>query len=155
KAVKLGVRFLDNVINYTMYHDPQIEANQKSERRVGMGTLGLGEMLIRLGYRYGSKESLKFIDKLYKFIAVHAYEASIELAAEKGAFPKFDYEKYIQSGFMKRMLPNLSEKHQRMLKETGIRNVTLLTQAPTGSTGTMIGTSTGIEPYFQWEYIRR
>lgn len=155
KAIRLGVRFLDNVIDYTGYHDPFTEANQKSERRVGMGTLGLGEMLIRLGIRYGSDDCVAFLDELYRFIAVEAYKASIDLAEEKGHFPKFEYDKFVQSGFMQRLLPELPEEYREKLARTGIRNVTLTTQAPTGSTGTMIGTSTGIEPYYQWEYYRQ
>ncbi|NLN28645.1 MAG: ribonucleoside-diphosphate reductase [Firmicutes bacterium] len=150
RAVRLGVRFLDNVIDITPYFFEENERVQKAERRIGMGTLGLGEMLIRLGLRYGDDECVAFIDKLYEFIATEAYLASVDLAKEKGAFPKFDAEKYLESGFMKRMPQHVREA----VREHGIRNVTLLTQAPTGSTGTMIGTSTGIEPYYSWTYWR-
>jgi ribonucleoside-diphosphate reductase alpha chain len=99
------------------------------ERRVGIGSMGLGTLMIKLGLRYGSDEGNKFVDKLYKFIAYHAYSASMDIAKEKGSFPVFEYEKHVQSGFMKRLLnefPELKEK----LKKYGIRNVTLLTQAP-------------------------
>ena len=150
RAVHLGVRFLDNVIDITPYFFPENEAVQKNERRIGMGTLGLGEMLIRLGLRYGDDKAIEFVDKLYKFIATEAYLASTELAKEKGAFPAFDAEKYLQSGFMKGM----PEKVRQAVRKNGIRNVCILTQAPTGSTGTMIGTSTGIEPYYSWTYWR-
>ena len=94
RAVRLGVRFLDNVIDITPYFFEENERVQKAERRIGMGTLGLGEMLIRLGLRYGDDECVAFIDKLYEFIATEAYLASVDLAKEKGAFPKFDAEKY-------------------------------------------------------------
>lgn len=154
RAVRLGVRFLDNVIDITPYFHEKNREKQMSERRVGMGTMGLGEMLIRLGLRYGSDEAIEFIDKLYRFIAVEAYKASIDLAEEKGAFPLFEYDQYIQSGFMKRLLPHLPPEYQEKLVKTGIRNVCLTTQAPTGSTGTMVGTSTGIEPYYSWTYWR-
>lgn len=150
RAVHGGVRFLDNVIDITPYFFPENERVQKAERRIGMGTLGLGEMLIRLGLRYGDEEAVQFIDKLYEFIATEAYLASVELAKEKGAFPKFDADKYLQSGFMKRMPKRVRDA----VTKHGIRNVCLLTQAPTGSTGTMIGTSTGIEPYYSWTYWR-
>lgn len=122
-----------------------------SERRVGMGTIGLAEMLIYKGLRYGSEEGVEFIDKLYQFIAVTAYETSVELAREKGAFPKFEADKFLQSGFMKQM----PEYIRGLVKEHGIRNVTIMTQAPTGTVGTMVGTSTGIEPFFSWTYFRK
>ncbi len=153
RAIHLGVRFLDSIIEYNPYHDIRNEEAQKNSRRIGLGTLGLGEALIRLGLIYG-KDSLKFIDELYKFIAIESYIASINLAEEKGAFPKFEYEKFIQSEFMKRILPELPEEYVKKLKETGIRNVCINTAAPTGSTGTLIGTSTGIEPYFSFSYWR-
>ena len=150
RAVRLGVRFLDNVIDITPYFFEENERQQKLERRIGMGTMGLAEMLIRLGIRYGSQESLTFIDRLYGFIAREAYLASVELAREKGPFPAFDAEKYLMSGFMRSMPEDVREQVRRH----GIRNVTLLTQAPTGTTGTMVGTSTGIEPYYAWTYYR-
>ena len=154
RVVKYAVRFLDNVIDKTPYHFPQNERNQKNERRVGLGTMGLAELLIRLEIRYGSPESLEFLDKLYGFIAREAYLASTEIAAEKGPFPMFDAEKFLQSGFMKHMTSVFPEVGEAVRKR-GMRNVTVLTQAPTGSTGTMVGTSTGIEPYFAFEYYRQ
>ncbi|MED3562416.1 adenosylcobalamin-dependent ribonucleoside-diphosphate reductase [Bacillus xiapuensis] len=164
RAVRVAVRLQDNIIDYTQYFLDENKQVQLSERRVGIGSLGLGTLMIQLGLRYGSDKGNEFVDKLYKFIAKTAYEASMDYAEEKGTFPEFDYDKFIQSGFMKKLLaefPQLQEK----LKSQGIRNVTLLTQAPTGSTGTYIdnipefrkkfgGTTTGIEPYFSWEYYR-
>lgn len=151
RAVRLGVRFLDNVIDITPYFFPQNEEVQKNERRVGMGTMGLGEMLVRMGIRYGSKESLDFIDKLYGFIAAEAYLSSADLAAEKGAFPKYDPEHYLQGRFIQGLPADVRAE----IAKKGTRNVCVLTQAPTGSTGTMIGTSTGIEPYYSWTYWRK
>ena len=136
------MRFLDNVIDYTPYFFEENERVQKNERRIGMGTMGLGEMLIHLGVRYGSPESLEIIDQVYGFIAREAYLASVELAEEKGPFPACEPALYIESGFMKGMPEDVREA----VLEHGIRNVCLLTQAPTGTTGTMVGTSTGIEP---------
>src|SRR5262249_34910891 len=128
KAVRYSVRFLDNVIDATPYFFEENYQQQKNERRVGLNTMGLAEMMIRLGIRYGSEESTRFIDKLYRFIASNAYEASAEIAAEKGAFPEFDAEKFLQSGYMQRM----PEDIRQTVREKGIRNVTLLTQAPNG-----------------------
>lgn len=149
-AVKLAVRFLDNIIDRTPYFLPQNEKQQKLERRIGLGTMGLAELLIRLGFRYGSSESLVFIDELYGRIKVWAYESSASLAAERGKCPAYT-EALLESGFVQR----LPEDTIALIRKQGLRNITLLTQAPTGTVGTMVGTSTGIEPYFAWEYIRK
>lgn len=154
KVVRFSTRFLDNVIDKTPYHFPENERNQKNERRVGLGTMGLAELMIRLEIRYGSEESLGFLDKLYGFMAKEAYLASTEIAAEKGSFPAFKAEPFLQSGFMKNMTEAFPEVGEAV-KKRGMRNVTVITQAPTGSTGTMVGTSTGIEPYFAFEYFRQ
>jgi ribonucleoside-diphosphate reductase alpha chain len=159
KAVRLGTRFQDNMIDYGMFPTEETKQQQLLERRIGMGTMGLGTMLIMLGLRYGSPEAEKFINKLYSFIAYHAYDESINLSGEKGPFPAFEYEKFVQSGFMRELLCHFPELDAR-LKKHGIRNVTILTQAPTGSTGTMLDQmpdfecSTGIEPYFAFSYWR-
>lgn len=154
KVVRYSTRFLDNVIDATPYHFEENEKNQKNERRVGLGTMGLAELLIKLKIRYGSPESLEFLDKLYGFIARESYLASSEIAEEKGSFEKFDAELFLQSGFMKNMIEAFPEVGESV-KKKGMRNVTVITQAPTGSTGTMVGTSTGIEPYFAFEYYRK
>lgn len=154
RTTRYSVRFLDNVIDTTPYHFPENEANQKKERRVGLGTMGLAELMIKLNIRYGSPESLEFLDKLYGFMAREAYLASAEIAGEKGSFLAFDTEKYLLSGFMKNMTETYPEVGEAIRKH-GMRNVTVITQAPTGSTGTMVGTSTGIEPYFAFKYFRQ
>lgn len=151
KAVRYAVRFLDDVIDATPYFFEENETQQKSERRVGLNTMGLAEMLIRLTIRYGSQESLSFIEELYRFIASEAYFASCDLAKEKGAFPQFDTKKFLESGFMQSM----PEEVRAAVREKGCRNVTLLTQAPNGTIGTMVGTSTGIEPFYFWTYYRK
>lgn len=151
QAVRYGVRFLDNVIDSTPYFFEENARVQGAERRVGLGTMGIAELMVKLHVRYGSPESLEFIDKLYYFIAENAYLMSADIAAEKGAFDAFDAEQFLQSGFMLGMPDHIREA----IREKGIRNVTLLTQAPTGTTGTMVNTSTGIEPFFSWVYYRK
>ena len=151
QTVQFAVRFQDNVIDATPYFFDENKDQQMSERRVGMGTIGLAEMMIYKGIKYGSPEAVEFIDKLYQFIAVTAYETSVELAREKGSFPKFEADKFLQSGFMK----NMPEYIRNLVKQYGVRNVTIMTQAPTGTVGTMVGTSTGIEPFFSWTYFRK
>lgn len=154
KTVHYSTRFLDNVIDKTPYHFEENRINQQGERRIGLGSMGLAELMIKLGIRYGSPESLEFLDKLYGFMAKEAYLASADIAEEKGSFQHFDAEKFMQSGFMKNMVATFPEVGAAIQKK-GMRNVTVITQAPTGSTGTMVGTSTGIEPYFAFEYYRQ
>ncbi len=151
KAVRYATRFLDDVIDVTPYFFEPNRKQQLGERRVGLNNMGLAELMIRLGIRYGSEESVAFIDRLYSFIARASYETSIELAEEKGVFPQFIADKFVQSGFMQSMPEDIREA---VLKK-GIRNVTLLTQAPNGTIGTMVNTSTGIEPFFSWVYYRK
>ncbi len=150
-SVRIGVRFLDDIVDATPYFFAENRENQHRERRIGLGTMGLGELLIRLGYRYGDQDSLQFIDKLYQFIAVEAYLYDVELAREKGAFPAFEADKYLQGGFIRR----LPEAVRDAIRDHGTRNVTILTQAPTGTVGTMVGTSTGIEPFYALTYFRQ
>jgi ribonucleoside-diphosphate reductase alpha chain len=154
RVVRYSTRFLDNVIDKTPYHFEENRVNQQGERRVGLGTMGLAELMIKLRIRYGSPESLAFLDKLYGFMAKEAYLASSEIAEEKGSFSNFESEPFLQSGFMKNMVAAYPEVGEA-IKQKGMRNVTVITQAPTGSTGTMVGTSTGIEPYFAFEYYRQ
>lgn len=151
QTVRYAVRFLDNVISATPYFLQENADQQLSERRVGLGVMGLAEMLIRLGLRYGSPEGNKFLDRLFRFFAREAYSASSDIAAEKGSFSHFDAEKFLQSGYMQKMPGAIREK----ISNQGVRNVTLLTVAPTGTTGTMVNTSTGIEPYYFWSYYRQ
>ncbi len=154
KVVRYSTRFLDNVIDKTPYHFEENRENQQGERRVGLGTMGLAELMIKLQIRYGSPESLEFLDKIYGFMAKEAYLMSADIAEEKGSFKHFVADKFLQSGFMKNMTSVFPEVGAA-IKKKGMRNVTVITQAPTGSTGTMVGTSTGIEPYFAFEYFRQ
>ena len=152
KLVKIAVRFQDNVVDMDPYIFPGIRKTQlEGERRIGLGTMGLGDALIKLHLRYGSKESLKFIDKVYRTIRDVAYEVSAEIAKEKGAFPKFDKDLYLKGEFIKQLPTSIKEK----IKKYGIRNSLLLMQAPTGSTSLMANTTSGIEPVFEFEFIRK
>ncbi|MCU0463600.1 MAG: hypothetical protein MUF38_03415, partial [Anaerolineae bacterium] len=94
-AVRYGVRFLDNVIDSTPYFFEENARVQGAERRVGLGTMGIAELMVKLHVRYGSPESLEFIDRLYYFIAENAYLMSADLAAEKGSFKAFDVEQFL------------------------------------------------------------
>src|SRR5690606_34387847 len=124
KVTRWSVRFLDNVIDRTPYHFAENEANQKKERRIGLGSMGLAELMIKLQIRYGSAESLQFLDRLYGFIAKEAYLASAEIAGEKGSFGAFETEPFLQSGFMKHITSEFPEVEQA-IREHGMRNVTV------------------------------
>ena len=151
-TVRLGVRFLDNVLTVNSFPLPQMAAKSHSLRRIGLGTTALADTLALLGYRYGSEEGNKFVDKLFRFISKAAYEASIMLAVEKGPFPLCDPSQHIESGYLKRM----PAKIRALLSENGIRNCAILTQAPTGTVSILSGNcSAGIEPMFSSAYQRR
>jgi ribonucleoside-diphosphate reductase alpha chain len=149
--VKVAIRFMDDVIDATGYYFEDNKKQQAAIRRVGLGTMGLGDTLIKMGLRYGTPEAALVVEKIYKVIRDTAYEESAELAAEKGSFPKFDKEKYLKSWFVKR----LPEKIREKISKHGIRNALLLTQAPTGSTSLLAGVSSGIEPVYDFAMVRR
>ncbi len=149
---KIGVRLQDNVIDLDSYAFPQIREMQlNGERRIGLGTMGLGDALIKMHLRYGSSDSLKVIEKIFKTIRDAAYEASAELAKEKGAFPKFNSSKYLKGYFIKKLPKEIRAK----IKKYGIRNSLLLQEAPTGSTSLLAGVSSGIEPIYEFEFTRK
>ncbi len=149
---KIGTRFQDNIIDGDIYIFEGIRKTQlEGERRIGLGTMGLGDALIKMKIRYGSADSLKVIDKIYKLIRDAAFEASTDLAREKGVFPKFDKQKYLKAYFIKK----LPQKIRNNIAKYGIRNSVLLMQAPTGSTSLMAGVSSGIEPVYEFTFIRR
>jgi ribonucleoside-diphosphate reductase alpha chain len=153
ETTRSGIRFQDAVIDATYYPFEENRVNQMSERRVGLGIMGLHDLLLYCGIRYGSEESVKLIDVLIGMMAEWSYLESVELAKENGPFPKFDANLFLQSGFMQQMAkerPHVVEA----IRQHGVRNVTTMTIAPTGTTGTMVGCSTGCEPYYAWTYFR-
>lgn len=159
QTIRLGVRFLDNVIDKSFYFDEEMRQWQLGERRVGLGGLGVADLFIAVRTRYGSKEGNELFEKLMMTLRDESYLESIELAKERGAFPLFDKEKYLQSGFVKRLPEHIREA----IAKYGIRNLTLNTFAPTGTTGSITpslldvngSVSTGIEPHFSMKYKRK
>ncbi|MEM3791328.1 MAG: adenosylcobalamin-dependent ribonucleoside-diphosphate reductase [Candidatus Micrarchaeaceae archaeon] len=153
KAIRFGVRFLDNVLDYNANKHPlkaQSEAVLNS-RRIGLGVTGLADMFAKLKIKYDSEEAIRLADILFERIKLIAYEESIELAKEKGPFPLFDAEKHCSMEFVKSLPKEIQEK----IKSFGLRNVAILTIPPVGSGSVLAGTSSGIEPIFAFSYIRR
>ncbi|MGG3798092.1 vitamin B12-dependent ribonucleotide reductase [Metabacillus fastidiosus] len=160
RTVEVGVRLQDNVIDATPYFLEENKKQALGERRVGLGVMGLHDLLIYCETEYGSEEGNELVDKVFETIATTAYRASVELAKEKGSFPFLVGENeegtsklreaFTKTGYMQKMPADLLED----IKEYGIRNSHLLTVAPTGSTGTMVGVATGLEPYFSFSYFR-
>lgn len=150
KDVKVAMRFLDNVIDDTYYFYKENEKVAKDIRRTGLGILGLADTLIKMKLKYGSEESLKVIDKIFKTLRDNAYIVSSDIAAEKGSFPKYNKEKYLQGWHIKK----LPEEIRNKIAKQGIRNAVLLTIAPTGTTSLISGVSSGIEPVYEFEFRR-
>tara|TARA_R110002020_G_scaffold6878_12_gene29212 strand:- start:15323 stop:17761 length:2439 start_codon:yes stop_codon:yes gene_type:complete len=120
-------------------------------RRTGLGTHGLADAVARLNLAYDSDEALEIVGKIYETIRDTAYAESVYLAQERGAFPVFDWEKEKENAYIKRLPKILFEKIQTF----GRRNISILTNAPTGSVSIMSQTSSGLEPIFRNSYIRR
>ncbi|MDQ0481694.1 ribonucleoside-diphosphate reductase alpha chain [Alkalihalobacillus hemicentroti] len=160
ETVEVGVRMQDNVINATPYFLDENEKQALGERRVGLGVMGLHDLLIYCETVYGSKDGNELTDQIFETIATTAYRASVDLAKEKGSFPFLEgstleetnrlREAFVNTGYMQQMPNDVRES----ILDHGIRNSHLLTVAPTGSTGTMVGVSTGLEPYFSFSYYR-
>ncbi len=147
----VGVRFLDDVLDVNTYPTPEIEANCRQVRRIGLGVMGLGHSLIMLGLKYDSAEGRRKVEQLFNFLKKKSYEASTYLAVERGPFEAFDADKFLESGFCKTLTKSLRAK----IREYGMRNCAVLTIAPTGTTSIVAGTSSGIEPVFAAGYKRR
>lgn len=150
KSIKIAVRFLDNVLDCNNYELRPTAEKSFNSRRIGLGVMGLADYLFAKELRYGSEESLIEIEKLLKFIRDKSYEASVEIAKEKGAFPKFDPVEYCKASFVRK----LPAKIRSDIKRYGIRNVTSLAIAPTGTISLLSEVTSGIEPLIFKSYKR-
>ncbi|WP_435661619.1 adenosylcobalamin-dependent ribonucleoside-diphosphate reductase [Leisingera caerulea] len=152
ELVATAVRMMDNVVDVSKFPlDAQAE-EAKNKRRIGLGVTGLADALLMLGLEYGSDEAARQTDRWLHAIARAAYLASVELAKEKGAFPLFDAEAYLNSGNML----NMDEDVRDAIREHGIRNALLTSIAPTGTISLYAGNvSSGIEPVFAYAYTRK
>ena len=153
RAFRYSVRFLDNVLDYNMKKHPldfQTKASAYS-RRIGVGFTGFGDMLVKLNLKYDTQEAIEFADSMFKHIKNTVYEASADLAFEKGTFQGFELETHLNRPF----LNSIDERATEKIKRHGLRNACILTVPPVGSGSVLAGTSSGIEPIFALLYFRR
>ena len=153
ETVAIATRFMDNVVEYNVdRHALDVQKdNALKDRRVGLGLLGLGDMFIRMGISYDSDKALEVADEICSLMRDTAYETSVTLAQEKGAFPNFEWDGFSESKFAQ----ELSDDLKTSIEKNGIRNATLLTVPPTGSGAIVARVTSGIEPVFQTSYFRR
>lgn len=153
EVVAVSVRMLDNVLDTTKWPLAEQGAEAASKRRVGLGFTGFGDVFVMMGIRYDSKEARGLGAKIARHMRDAGYKASADLAIERGAFPLFDAEKYLASGFAAR----LPEAIKAQIRKTGIRNSHVTSIAPTGTISLAFAdnASNGIEPPFSWFYTRK
>lgn len=153
-AVAIQTRFLDNVLDSTFWPLPQQLAQSQQKRRIGIGFTGMGNALAMLKLNYNSVDGRLMAANIAIALRDSAYTASVALAMEKGPFPMFDADKYLEEGtFASRLSPTIKD----LIRLYGIRNSHLLSIAPTGTVSLAFAdnASNGIEPPFSWGYQRK
>jgi ribonucleoside-diphosphate reductase alpha chain len=154
RATAVQVRALDNVLDLTFWPLPQQDTESKAKRRIGVGFTGLGNSLAMLRLRYDTAEGRDMAARIARCMRDAAYGASVELAKEKGPFPLFVADQYLEAGTF---ASRLDEPLREAIRAHGIRNSHLLSIAPTGTVSLAFAdnASNGIEPPFSWTYRRK
>ncbi|HEX3500963.1 MAG TPA: adenosylcobalamin-dependent ribonucleoside-diphosphate reductase [Stellaceae bacterium] len=151
RLVPLAVRMMDNVVDVSRFPLDQQLAEAKAKRRIGLGVTGLADALIMCGVRYGAGPAVALTESWMKAIERAAYLASAALAAEKGAFPLFDRDKFLAGETVR----GLDEDVRAAIATHGIRNALLTSIAPTGTISIFAdNVSSGLEPVFSFRYTR-
>ena len=151
QTTRIAVRLLDNVIDASQFPLPPQAENARGSRRIGLGITGLADAMVMLGLTYGSDRSLSIAADIIRSICHAAYRASIALAEEKGSFPYFERDRYLNGAFIR----TLPDDIRNGIAEIGIRNSHLLAIAPTGTISLLAGNvSSGLEPIFAASYER-
>lgn len=152
QVARIGVRFLDNVLDVTNYPLPEQAEEARRKRRTGLGVMGLANALQMMRLRYGGHEAEAFVGRIMEALRDAAYGASIELAKERGAFPLFDRDAHLARPFVQ----SLPQALRDGIAAHGIRNGVLMTIAPTGTTAIYYdNVSSGLEPTFGWRHFRK
>lgn len=153
RVVALATRMLDNVLDVTVWPLPEQQAEAQAKRRIGIGFTGLGDALIMLCLKYNSEEGREMASRIAEAMRDAAYNASIDLALEKGAFPLLQTEQYLSPPSFASRLP---DGIKQRIRQHGLRNSHLLSIAPTGTISLAFAdnASNGIEPPFSWFYNR-
>ena len=154
EIVRVAVRMLDNVLDVTVWPLPQQHEEARRKRRIGLGFTGLGDALVMLNLRYDSAEARAKARRIAEQMRDDAYEASVELARERGAFPLFNADLFLSGSTFASRLPAALKERVRV---HGLRNSHLLSIAPTGTISLAFAdnASNGIEPAFSWAYTRK
>lgn len=153
ELVTTAVRMMDNVVDVSNFPLEQQREEAFNKRRIGLGVTGLADALIMMCLTYGSEKAVEVTNLLMKAINHYAYSASVELAKEKGSFPLFDADKFLEKGTH---ASTLDQELQNEIREHGIRNALLTSIAPTGTISLYAGNvSSGIEPVFAFSYTRK
>ncbi len=154
EVARIATRMLDNVLDVTVWPLPQQQEEARSKRRVGLGFTGLGDALVMLNLRYDTPAARVQAQKISELMRDTAYDASVALARERGAFPLFNADLYLSGqSFASRLPAPLKER----IRAHGLRNSHLLSIAPTGTISLAFAdnASNGIEPAFSWCYTRK
>jgi ribonucleoside-diphosphate reductase alpha chain len=150
--VRVAVRMMDNTVDVSRFPLEAQAREAQAKRRIGLGVTGLADALLMVGARYGEDDAARLTEDWLHRIARAAYLASVGLAREKGAFPLFDADRYLDSGTMRAM----DEDVRDAVRTHGIRNALLTSIAPTGTISLYAGNvSSGIEPVFAYAYTRK
>lgn len=154
KDIATVVRCMNDILDEGMNLHPLVEQRESARdwRQMGVGMMGLGDLLIELGIRYGSKEAVKISDSIGFTLANESIKNSALLAEKDGVYPNYDEECIFKSQYF---IENTDSETKKLVKKYGLRNSQLLTIAPTGSLSTMLGVSGGIEPIYAISYTRK
>lgn len=152
-VVRIAVRALNKVLDEGQPKHPLVEQRDsvRDWRQIGLGVMGIADLLIKLGIRYGSEEAIDYCDAIGEVMAVAAIDESCRLAEQFGAYPRCSANAVLESEYCMR---HTTGTMVARIGQYGLRNSQLLTIAPTGTLSTMLGISGGIEPIFATHYTR-
>ncbi len=164
QAIRLATRFLDNVIDMNKYPVEEIEHNTQLTRRIGLGIMGIADLLFTLEISYNSKEGYEFMNKVAEALSYYSMEESVAIAKARGAFPLFNQTDYVEgkmipvAGYYE--IPKLYHTYDwdslvEKIEKYGVRNSWTSTIAPTGTLSMIADTSNGVEPVFALVFEKR